>query len=327
MKPTENPNIFDYATSELSQDAFICYMLNFPPAAKLFLKKCKIENENILNIERQHMHIDILVETDNHYLIIEDKTGTGEHDDQIVRYVNILTEQQKKGKLNPKKNINVCYLKTHDFLWDYQPSENNDAGLKEKENCVSLNRDAILDILKNVPRDTIFEQFKSYLEAFDVDTSVPISNWNRKHWFKFLAPIIKEKKDKEPKLWADIGYVPNRSGGFYACWFGGDEKSFPNYTLYKQIEIECSDKETYNIKLCYKVATNNVQNGKERPKIDKGTLDDIRKNFKQPEGLEFKITGRSGGWSTTYAKKEFSEQFADSDIKKAIETFIKSDSF
>ena len=37
--PTQNPNIFDYATSELSQDAFICYMLNFPDAAKLFLGK------------------------------------------------------------------------------------------------------------------------------------------------------------------------------------------------------------------------------------------------------------------------------------------------
>lgn len=322
MKPTKNPNIFDYATSELSQDAFICYMLNFPLAAKLFLGQCHINNEDILNIERQHMHIDILVETDNHYLIIEDKTGTGEHDDQICHYV----EELKKNYPNGTKKIRVCYLKTHDFLWKYRPPKKNKAKLRKKD-CISLNREAILDILKNVPRDKIFKQFKSYLEAFDVDTSVPISNWNRKHWFKFLAPIIKEKKDKEPKLWADIGYVPNRSGGFYACWFGGDEKSFPNYTLYKQIEIECSDKETYNIKLCYKVATNNVQKGKERPKIDKGTLDDIRKNFKQPEGLEFKITGRRGGWSTTYAKKEFSEQFADSDIKKAIETFIKSDSF
>ena len=69
------------------------------------------------------------------------------------------------------------------------------------------------------------------------------------------------------------------------------------------------------------------QEKKERPKIDPTILENIRKNFKQPEGLEFKTTGRSGGWSTTYAKKEFSEQFADSDLKKAIETFIKSDSF
>lgn len=326
MKPTENPNIFDYATSELSQDAFICYMLNFPPAAKLFLKKCKIENENILNIERQHMHIDILVETDNHYLIIEDKTGTGEHDDQIVRYVKTLTEQQKKGKLNPKKNINVCYLKTHDFLWDYKVPDTHKEDLNQEKDCVSLNREAILNILENVPRDTIFKQFKSYLEAFDVDTSVPISNWNRKHWFKFLAPIIKEKKNNEPNFWADIGSVPNPSGGFYGCWFGGDEKSFPNYTLYKQIEIKCSDTETYAVRLCYKIATKE-QEKKERPKIDPTILENIRKNFKQPEGLEFKITGRSGGWSTTYAKKEFSEQFADSDVKKAIETFIKSDSF
>ena len=164
------------------------------------------------------------------------------------------------------------------------------------------------------------------MEVFDVDTSVPISNWNRKHWFKFLAPIITEKQKKEPNLWADIGYVHNPSGGFYACWFGGDEKTFPNYTLYKQIEIECSDEKTHEVRLCYKIATTG-QEKKDRPKIDPKILENIRRNFKQPEGLEFKITGRSGGWSTTYAKKEFSEHFADSDVKKAIETFIKSDSF
>ena len=250
MEPTENPNIFDYATSELSQDAFICYMLNFPEAAKLFLQKCHIENEKILDIKRQYIHIDILVETDKHYLIIEDKTGTDEHDDQICHYV----EELRKNYPNGAKKIRVCYLKTHDFLWNYRPPENNEAELKE-EDCDSLNRDEILDILKNVTKDKIFEQFKLYLEAFDVDTSVSISKWGRKHWFKFLEPLIKKLKEENKDLWADIGYVSNRSGGFYGCWWGGDENAYKDHILYKQIEIKYTDEGTYEVKLCYKVQT------------------------------------------------------------------------
>ena len=54
MKPMENPSIFDFATSELSQDAFICYMLNFSEPSKLFLEKCGIKNEKIIEIKQQY---------------------------------------------------------------------------------------------------------------------------------------------------------------------------------------------------------------------------------------------------------------------------------
>ena len=63
----EQPNIFDYATSELSQDAFICYLLAFGmdkykkayprefKIAHLFLKKCGIPaDEEILEIRKQY---------------------------------------------------------------------------------------------------------------------------------------------------------------------------------------------------------------------------------------------------------------------------------
>ena len=99
----EQPNIFDYATSELSQDAFICYMATFgkeiykkefPAEYKMahsFLKMCGIdEKEEISAVERQVEHIDVLIVTTNYLLIIEDKTYTNEHDNQIIRYVKTL---------------------------------------------------------------------------------------------------------------------------------------------------------------------------------------------------------------------------------------------
>ena len=136
------PNIFDYATSELSQDAFICYMLNFPEPAKLFLEKCGIRSEEIKSIKTQYPanicddkgkkykgHIDILVETDKHYLIIEDKTGTDEHDDQIHRYCDAIT---KDSNLDKNKSVCVCYVKT-DYL-----SEQDIDNLISKENKEKL---------------------------------------------------------------------------------------------------------------------------------------------------------------------------------------------
>ena len=92
------PNIFKYATSELSQDAFICYFLSFAKEkfkneykneydiSKKFLKKFHIK-EDIEDIKKQYKHIDILVITKNYILIIEDKTYTNEHNNQIIKYV------------------------------------------------------------------------------------------------------------------------------------------------------------------------------------------------------------------------------------------------
>ena len=348
MKPTRNPNIFDYATSELSQDAFICYMLNFSEPAELFLEKCGIRDEKIIKVWQQYPaniiddngkkykgHIDILVKTDNHYLIIEDKTGSGEHDDQICRYVKSLKEQQAKKKLDTGKNIHVCYLKTHDYLWPYEPPKNNDVGLRaegpnERINCFSLTRQDILDILNKADEDLIFSQFKAYLNSYQVDPEdTPITKWNRNYWFKFLEPIIKQAKEKQSDLWAGIGYVPNRSGGFYGCWLGGDETSFPGYTLYKQIEIDCSKNGTSEIKLCHKVQTWKPKlETEKRPKIKKETLDAIKEKFKEQKS-EFKVTGRCSGWSTTYARIVFSTdseggkyKIMEKDIQTRIKEFI-----
>ena len=63
----KGPNIFDYATSELSQDAFICYLLEFGKEqykndfskeyeiAHHFLEKCGIPfDEKIEEIKKQY---------------------------------------------------------------------------------------------------------------------------------------------------------------------------------------------------------------------------------------------------------------------------------
>ncbi len=93
-----------YATSELSQDAFICWLMKFASeehfnedvaltnCAKELLSMIITTGENLIvtSVLRQYKKIDVLVKVNNKYnIIIEDKTFTGQHGDQINEYRNI----------------------------------------------------------------------------------------------------------------------------------------------------------------------------------------------------------------------------------------------
>ena len=108
----ERNNIFNFVTSELSQDAFICWLCNWvnfddndlsedekklKVLATDFIEKMSGEKlgDRKVNIKRQYQKIDVLLEIQNKtefitneneknpvvdiYVIIEDKVGTGLH--------------------------------------------------------------------------------------------------------------------------------------------------------------------------------------------------------------------------------------------------------
>lgn len=114
---TIEPNIFEFATSELSQDAFLCYLMSFGKSkykdtnteeyklARSFLKELSVE-EDIKKIKRQESHIDVLILTESYAVILEDKTFSKEHNEQLKRYV----ERCKKDY--PNKNVKLLYFKT-----------------------------------------------------------------------------------------------------------------------------------------------------------------------------------------------------------------------
>ena len=123
------PNIFDIATKELSQDAFITWLLAFADndnqqydkelnlCAKEFVSmliKKQIPNFNdpILTVEagRQWENIDVWAEVNGKYLIIiEDKTISSEHSNQLERYKGIAEKWCSENKYETP----ICiYLKT-----------------------------------------------------------------------------------------------------------------------------------------------------------------------------------------------------------------------
>ncbi len=104
-------NLFDYATKELSQDAFLRWLFeNFDcednslkTASQSVLKRlCKIpQNEKITNVttysQWHKVDIFILVETDKRKiaLFIEDKVFSSVHDNQLDKYNNIIENSIK----------------------------------------------------------------------------------------------------------------------------------------------------------------------------------------------------------------------------------------
>lgn len=138
-------NLFDFATSELSQDAFFCWSLNWlavkedteDPYYKygkamldLFLGNNKKDEYTDVLIKKQFVVeqeekgkgiIDILVlfkeGNESHALIIEDKTHTSEHDQLAMYKKNLPSTLKKSDDAEIKtyknvQNVHTAYVKT-----------------------------------------------------------------------------------------------------------------------------------------------------------------------------------------------------------------------
>ena len=164
-----NNNLFYYGTSELTQDAFICYLLSFgmKEYKSTELNRCAIElirkfgitDEmiEVTKIQRQYKKIDVLVTVNNNYkIIIEDKTFTSQHDNQISKYKKCLLDDG----IDNEKIICVYYKIVE------QP-------YTEKE-AVNITRKDILSVFEkycNITDNVIFKNYVDYLNWIDNDVN------------------------------------------------------------------------------------------------------------------------------------------------------------
>jgi len=102
-------NLFHYATSELSQDAFLAWLLAWasPDAQaspmheygmkfiQFLYDKCKlaIPRINTVEVVQQDAYVDVQCRINHNedVILIEDKAGTVQHSDQLLRYKTELT--------------------------------------------------------------------------------------------------------------------------------------------------------------------------------------------------------------------------------------------
>jgi len=250
----EKNNIFNFATSELSQDAFICWLCNWvnfddnslsedekklKALATEFIEKMigeKLEDRKV-NIKRQYQKIDVLLEIQNKtefitneneknpvvdiYVIIEDKMGIGLHSNQIEIYTKLISEKNKninKGKAL----IKTVYYKIYD--------EDNMERLKENGVNVILGRENILELLKEYKdkiNNSIFENYHNYLSNIETDVNSyekkNLEDWNSNCYIGFFKELKNEKNLLEHAIGrqkdCSWGYVNNSSGGFMGMWW------------------------------------------------------------------------------------------------------------
>lgn len=126
-------NLFDYATKELSQDGFLCWLIDNYDDPTIghysynfirFLTGFDIKDGDIVELElkRQEKNMDIVVDfwtskkkdSSSHYVfVIEDKTHSSLHDNQLLKYGETISKWNDKDT-QEKRTAKVFY-KTDEF--------------------------------------------------------------------------------------------------------------------------------------------------------------------------------------------------------------------
>ena len=121
-------NLFDYATKELSQDAFLRWVIDNYDAGKQLVAEmvnlyegCHVKPNQIDiiktygQVEKMDIVVDFKIDGEDCILIIEDKTTSSEHSNQLKTYktkVESWNEDYKKDNGKDRRSFFVFY-KTH----------------------------------------------------------------------------------------------------------------------------------------------------------------------------------------------------------------------
>jgi hypothetical protein len=245
----EAPNIFSFATSELSQDAMFAYLIKWANPKNIsidkemcllgqsFLRLLAQNNDltiNSVEVGRQWQNIDVWVEiNDDTILIIEDKTNTSIHDDQLERYREII-QNEYKGKRQIQ-------------FYTYVKTGNEPAAILDtirKKGYTTINRSQILSVLNDYKgNNPLVQNYREHLQNLEDLTNVyrytTVDKWDGNAWQGFYMGLEEYFNDFR---WA---YVPNRAGGFWgAFWHFMTPENIDNLEMYLQFEES---------KLCFKI--------------------------------------------------------------------------
>lgn len=225
------PNLFQYATSELSQDAFICWLLAWAkPESKqfdeklhacgtsfihaLFSKhsdKCKPETIDSVEVKKQDKNIDVLcIINDKYFLLIEDKTSSINHSDQLARYLQDIESRPNVEK----EKIFPIYFKTLDQASYKNVTQVNGYQVFSRKDFLTILNDGTASGIDNA----IFLDFTARMQAIEDSVnsylSKPIAEWTGQAWVGFFMHL---QQEMGRGLWRKIN---TPSGGFMGFWWG-----------------------------------------------------------------------------------------------------------
>lgn len=252
------PNLFYFATSELSQDAVLCWLLSWADmkhkeshphlhdVAKdlisLIYRRAKVEvpiDFSSIDIRKQDGGIDVLCVINKEIaILIEDKVGTKQHSDQLARYKDHVFS--KLGFAGDK--VILVYIQTGD---------QSDYIEVEKHGYLTLGRQDLLNVFESESgklaksQSDIFRDFSDYIRQIEDDVQsylvLPPSEWSWNSWKGFYTEI---QLQLQAGKW---DYVANPAGGFLGFWWyfvGTDECE-----VYLQLEQD---------KFCFKISVDDA---------------------------------------------------------------------
>lgn len=197
------PSLFQYATKELSQDAFFCWFLSWSAdsyktvdsilheRSRAFLSSI-LPNDiftedysiDFLEIKKQYKNIDFFVVINKSIVILfEDKVNSKNHDDQLKRYYDIIKKEYTDC------TIQKVYLKT-DIVWKEEKKAIEENGYK------LLDIYQISDLLKPGTENSIYEDFVSHinlkLNRYNSYKNRKVRDWSKIEWDGFLYDLSSE---------------------------------------------------------------------------------------------------------------------------------------
>ena len=252
-----SPNLFNYATKELSQDAMICWLIAWAgenksdDLEKEELRRCgrefvhallnhrrkkhiELPEEIVIEIYQQDKGIDVLARiNEQHVLLIEDKTDTQDHSGQLERYYGYVAGGHTKKLLGKTatENIYPIYFKTGNQSLEYD--RRIERVIEGDNGYWVFHRKDFLSVLDGYKgNNPILMDFRQYLQKIESDTNgyqdwtkdSPKSSWLA--WEGFYRCLECDEHIKHV-FWC--GYVPNPQGGFLSFAWRPDGAKHPLY--------------------------------------------------------------------------------------------------
>lgn len=280
------PNMFNFATSELTQDAFITWLLHWANP------KYKAKNEKLhdlgtsflasllvcqdleitdkitdFQIQQQFHKIDIFISfkmNDCTYgIIIEDKVHTTDHSNQLERYVNKITELKTCNVLVPiyfktGYQVNLSRIAANNY---HHYSIKDFLKVLAYEKVYEINNDVLIQyhsylVHKEVAFDSAEQESYAYLTK-------PLNDWK---WWSCVRFFHDYKKHFN----ANWSSVANNREPLLAFWFGGKALPSINANIGIYVDIVFKNKKLH---INYRIYL------KEKAQINRDTRNNIYDSF------------------------------------------------
>ncbi|MDH6367816.1 MULTISPECIES: PD-(D/E)XK nuclease family protein [unclassified Breznakia] len=229
-------NIFEYATSELSHDAFIAWLVSYSyentsqddvkmsELSKRFVdelltkdsygnKIIDVSNLKLKSVERQWKRIDVLANYgDSKFILIEDKLLTSEHNEQIKKYKDLVLANENFQ--TDETSICCVYYKIYEECWDQSD---------EKKYINIVNRKRLIEFFGNdenkviVQGNIILQSYYNFLLSIEdkYKFNKPISQWSDLTYAGYYQYLVANKLENID--WIIWKWTHRPSGGQYIC--------------------------------------------------------------------------------------------------------------